>query len=177
MIRKSIVLAAIVLALSLLGCATAEKPVSGMASDSASKRESVEELLDLIDADSLIDNLYSQMGQTFQGMGQQLGIKPSEQELFDKFMGRLAEVMKEEMSWDKMEEPMIKIYLKHYTEKEVQDQITFYRSESGQSMINKQADVARDTMMMSQDIVRRFLPKLKKISEELEAELAAERNK
>jgi len=145
-------------------------------SDDKSKRESVEELLTLTNAESVIDNVYSQMGQMFQGMGQQLGVKPEERETFDKFMSKMISLMQEEMSWDKMKEPMIRIYLKHYTEKEIQDQIAFYRSESGQSMINKQPEVVKDTMMMTQEVLKNFMPKLQQISKELEKELAASRS-
>ena len=61
-----------------------------------SKRESVEKLLILMNAESMIDNIYSQMDQVMQGLGQQLGVKPSEQEIFDKFMSNMVSMMKSE---------------------------------------------------------------------------------
>ena len=140
-----------------------------------SKRESVEKLLVLINADSMIDTVYSQMDQVMQRMGQQLGVKPSEQEIFDKFISKMVSMMKSEMNWAKMKEPMIKIYLKHYSEKEIQDMIAFYKSDSGQSMIRKLPAVMRDSMLLSQKMVKGFIPKLKKMSKELEEELAAAR--
>ena len=176
MIKKSIILITMVLVFSFSGCATTKGPETNAVSGKESKRESVEELLTLIDAKSMVDTIYSQMDQVFKGMGQQLGVKPSEQEVFDKFMSKVAATMKEEMSWDKMKDSMINIYLKHYSEKEIQDQIAFYKSESGQSMIKKQPAVLKDTMMFSQNLVKNFIPKLQKISQELEAELKASRN-
>ncbi len=176
MIRKYITIIVLILVLSPLGSATAQKSEQVNALSKESKRESVEELLNIINAESVIENLYSQMGQMLQGMGKQLGVKPSEQELFDGFMKKMISLMQEEMSWAKMKEPMIKIYMKHYTEKEIQDQIVFYKSESGQSMISKQGDVATDTLMLSQQMVQNFIPKLKEMTEEFEAELAAKRN-
>ena len=177
MIRKSITLITLVLVLSFLGCATTKNPEISAVSGKESKRESVEELLKLTNSKSMIDTVYSQMGQLFKGMGKQLGVKPSEQEVFDRFMSKVASMMKEEMSWDKMKESMINIYLKHYTEKEIQDQIAFYKSESGQSMIKKQPAVLKDSMMLSQGLIKNFIPKLQKISQELEEELKASRNK
>ncbi|MFC1841286.1 DUF2059 domain-containing protein [Thermodesulfobacteriota bacterium] len=176
MMRKFTTIIIFVLVFSLLGCVTAKKPKVVAVSDNESKRESVEELLALTDAEDMIDTIYSQMSQMFQGMGQQLGVKPSEQELFDKFMSKMIALLKDEMSWDKMKEPMMKIYLKHYSEKEIQDQITFYKSDSGQSMIGKQPEVMKDTMMLSQEALKDFIPKLQKISKELEEELAASRS-
>jgi hypothetical protein len=175
MFRKAVIFSILIFGLSFMGCATVQKSGSGMSSTGKSKQESVEELLALSKADAALDAAYGQMDQLFVNMGKQLGVKPEEQEMFDKFMLKMASLMKEEMSWDKMKGPMIEIYLKHYTEKEVQDMITFYKSESGRSMISKQADVAKDTMMLSQKMIEGFLPKVMKLSQEMEAELAAKR--
>ena len=106
-----------------------------------SKRENVEELLVLMNVDSIIDNIYSQIYQMMQDMAQQLGVKPSERELFDKYAAKLVSIMKNEMNWEKMKGPMIDLYLKHYTDKEIQDMSVFYKSESGQSMIKKMAEM------------------------------------
>jgi hypothetical protein len=154
-----------------MGCATAQKSGSEM-----SKKESVEELLILTKAETVIDAVYGQMDQMFKNMGKQLGVKPDEQEMFDRFMSKMASLMREEMSWDKMKGPMMEVYLKHYTEKEIQDMIAFYKSESGRSMMSKQVDVAKDTMILRQKMVESFLPKAMKISREMEAELAKKRN-
>ena len=50
-----------------------------------SKKESVEELLVLMKADSMIDTIYSQMDQTMQGMARKLGVQPSEKKIFDTY--------------------------------------------------------------------------------------------
>lgn len=176
MFRKALILSVLIFGLSLTGCVTAQKSGSGMSSTAKSKKESVEELLVLSKAETLIETVYGQMDQMFKNMGKQLGVKPGEQELFNRFMSKVASLMKEEMSWDKMKGPMMDVYMKHYTEKEIQDMIAFYKSESGRSMISKQADVAKDTMMLRQKMVESFLPKLMKLSKEMEAELAEKRN-
>ncbi len=177
MIRKSISLVVLVLFFSLMGCAATKSPQPSAVSTADSKRESVEELLKLINAESQIDNIYSQMDQVFQGMGKQLGVKPEEEELFDKYMSKVVSLMKEEMNWDKLKEPMMKIYLKHYTEKEIQDQIAFYKTESGQSMLAKQPEVVKDSLKISQELMMNFLPKLQKMAAEIGKEFQAERNK
>lgn len=144
-------------------------------SEDKSKRESVEKLLILMNVESIIDTMYSQMEQLMVGMGQQLGVKPSEQEIFDKFMSKTVSIMKKEMSWAKMKEPMMQIYLKHYSEKEIQDMVVFYNSESGKSMIQKMPEVMKDSMLLSQKMVKDFIPKMQEMSEELKEELAAAR--
>jgi hypothetical protein len=52
-------------------------------------------------------------------------------------MSKAAAAMKGEMTWEKMKEPMIDVYLKHYTEIEINDMLAFYNTESGKSIIKK----------------------------------------
>lgn len=144
----------------------------------ASKRESVEALLELTQADAMMDNMYAQMDQMFVGMGQQLGIKPSEQPLFEEYMQNVVAAMREEMSWEKMEDPMIDIYLKHYTEEEIQDMLAFYRSDTGRSMVEKMPQVMNESMVVAQQMMRSFMPRIQELAmefrEKLEAHRAAE---
>lgn len=150
-------------------------PVS--ASTDGAKRETVEQLLKVMNVDKTIDAMYAQMDQMFLGMAKEIGVKESEQQIFDKFMSKAAASMKEEMTWEKMKEPMIDVYLKHYTEKEINDMLAFYDTESGKSIINKMPAVMEDSMLISQKMFKEFIPRLKGLSEELQKELKQARMK
>ncbi|MBU2885152.1 DUF2059 domain-containing protein [Gilvimarinus agarilyticus] len=140
-----------------------------------SKRESVEELLRASNADALVDNIYVQFDQMLSGMKAQMGIKPSEEEIFDKHMQKIVDLMREEMSWAKLKEPMIDIYLEHYTEQEVQDMLAFYSSETGQSMVAKMPAVMNDSVQLSQGMMQSFMPKIQQLGQDLQTELEAHR--
>ncbi len=142
----------------------------------SSKRESVEELLEISNVDSMMDSMYGQMTQMFSGMEEQLGVQPEEREVFNNYMARLVEAMQKEMSWEVMKEPMIDLYLKHYSEQEIQDILAFYRSDTGRSMIEKMPAVMQDSMQVSQEMMVNFIPRLKEISEELKKELEENRS-
>ncbi len=141
-----------------------------------SKRESIEELLRVTNMDSMIDNIYEQMGQMTEGMGKQLGVKPDEQPIFDAYMNKVFSAMKEDMNWEKMKPPLIDIYLKHYTEKEIQDMLTFYKSETGRSMVSKMPTVMADYMQVSQEMMKSFIPKMQSMAKELRSELKSHRS-
>jgi len=141
----------------------------------AGKRESIKELLELINADSMIDTIYSQMDQMFAGMGSQLGVSASEQELFNNYTNKVEVAMKEEMSWAKMEAPIIDVYINNYTEEEIQDMLRFYRSKTGRSMIEKMPEVMVESMAVSQKMLEEFMPKFMELAKELEQEVKAHR--
>jgi hypothetical protein len=139
------------------------------------KRETVERLLKVMQAEKIIDVMYAQIDKMFQGLGRDLGVKESEQAIFDKYVSKVTTAMKEEMSWQKMKEPMIDVYIKHYTEKEMNDLAEFYSSESGKSIINKMPAVMEDSMLISRSMLKDFLPKMQQISMELQQELEESR--
>jgi hypothetical protein len=145
--------------------------------DTNAKRETVEHLMVIMKVDDMMNSIYSQMDQMFQGMAKELGVKESEQHLFDKYMSDMAKAMKEEITWEKFKEPMIDIYLKHYSEREINDMLAFYKSESGQSTIDKMPVVMEESMSISQKMFIDFLPKLKGLSTEFHAELQQARTK
>jgi len=151
-------------------------PLSSIA-DNRVNRETVEKLLKVVNAESRMNIMYSQMDTILKGMAKQLGVKKSERAVFDKFMTKVVIAMKQEMTWDKTKGPMIDIYIKHYTEKEIKDLIVFYESESGRALIKKQPLVMKDSMHISQSMFREFMPKMKKLSEELQKNIAAARMK
>ena len=81
--------------------------------------------------------------------------------------------MKAEMTWEKMKQPMIDIYVKHFSEQEIKDMIAFYKTPSGQSMVKKLPAVMNDSMMMGQNMMKSFFPKMREMSKELQTELTA----
>jgi len=103
-------------------------------------------------------------------MGQQMEIKKADEEDFAKHVEKMMSLMKQEVSWQKMKVPMMAIYEKHYSEKEIQDMIQFYQTKTGQSMIKKMPLVMQDSMQLSQQMMQELSPKLIKIMDEYEKE-------
>lgn len=140
-----------------------------------SNKKSVEELIMLMDMDSMVDAMYSHLEQTAPDMAKGLGVDPTEQASFARFMTRYISLMREEMSWDKMKGPVIEVYQKNLTEKEVQDMLVFYKSETGQSMIKKMPLIMKDSMAITQSLLKDFYPKLQTLAEQFKEELKAEK--
>jgi uncharacterized protein len=65
---------------------------------------------------------------------------------------------------------MIDIYLKHYSETEIQDMLAFYRTKTGQSMIIKMPAVMGESIILSQKMMKDFIPKIKAMAQDLQKE-------
>jgi hypothetical protein len=92
-------------------------------------------------------------------------------------MSKVANAMKEDLSWEKMKEQVIDVYMKYYTEKEITDMLAFYDSESGKSIIEKMPKVTHESMLITQTLLKDFMPKIQVLSQELQAEIETERCK
>jgi hypothetical protein len=137
---------------------------------SDNKKDNVEQLFQLMKTDSIVEQIYTQTNQVLENMGQQMGVKESEQEGFQKHLQEMMTLIKQEVNWEKMKEPMIAIYLEHYSEKEIKDMIAFYKTETGQSMIKKMPMVMQDSMQLSQKIMQDLSPKLIELMDKYQLE-------
>lgn len=145
--------------------------------DENSRRVQVEQLLVDMKMDSMMDSMYAQIEQMTMQMQQQLGIKPDEQALFEEFTKESMQLMQQELGWDKLKQPIVDIYVKHYSDKEVADMVTFYQSESGRSMVEKMPAVMQESMMMTQSLAQGFMPKMQALSTDFKQKLNDHRAK
>ena len=88
-------------------------------------------------------------------------------------MKKVNELIREEMTWEKMKEPMIQVYINHFTEREIQGMIEFYKTDIGKSTIKKMPLVMQDSMGVSQKMMEGVSPKIKVLMDEFSAEIKA----
>ena len=143
--------------------------------EQAASRESVERLLALTEASKMMDAMQSQIGNMFNGMAAQMKLSEKEKPAFEKYMQKVGGLMKEDMSWDQFSEPIIKIYTKHFSEEEVQGLIKFYSSDVGRSMTKKMPLVMQESMLISQEIMKKVMPKIQALAVEMKAEIVKAR--
>ncbi|QSX30437.1 DUF2059 domain-containing protein [Shewanella cyperi] len=139
------------------------------------RRAQVEELLNAMKADSLMDSIYSQMDGMMQQMAAQLQVKDSEREQFTAYTQKVIQLITDEMGWNKIKGPMVDIYVNNYSEKELADMLAFYRSESGQSMVNKMPAVMQQSMQYTMGMMQQLTPKIQAMSQEFQQQLQASR--
>ena len=65
-----------------------------------------------------------------------------------------------ELSWTKLQGEFIKVYAEVFTKKELQAMVAFYRSELGQTIINKMPLLQQKLMPVMQQKIMKIIPKL-----------------
>lgn len=142
--------------------------------DQQSHNDAAKELLELMDADRAIELAYEQMHTHMSGMAEQLGVTEETRPTFDVHMEKMVEVMKEEMSWDKMEPYILAAYVSVYSEEELRELGEFYASPLGQKFVAKMPELIDASMKMTQDMMAALMPRLREVQQELRAELQKE---
>jgi len=137
--------------------ATANEPAS---------REALEELIELMEIPKMMDSVYDQVTSSFDGLAQQMEISPQEQPLFEQHMQKVMTLFKQEMGWEKLKEPMLKIYADRFSEAEVREMTKFYQTDIGRSVIKKMPLVIQDSTAMSQKMMVDVMPKMQALTQE-----------
>lgn len=143
--------------------------------DQASKQQKIDELINVMNMDAMVDSMYGQVEGMMKNMSAQMGVKPSEQAIFDKYYANMTNVLKTEMSWAKMQPMMVNVYDKHFDEQEISDMLGFYKTQTGQKILKKMPEVMQESMQMSQSLVQDAMPKIQAIAQELSEELKQSR--
>ncbi len=135
-----------------------------------SHTDAAKQLLDLMNADQSIEQAYGQMYSQLSGMAEQLGITEDQRPMFESYLERMVVVMKEELSWERMEPFVIDAYVSVYSEEELKDLSEFYASPIGQKFVAKMPELMQATMEMTQKMMGELIPRITEIQQELVAE-------
>lgn len=134
-------------------------------------RASVEKLLLLTKQDQLLEQTFPQIKQLVLQQIQQTELSQEQSRLMEEYFNKIFDVMKDEMSWDKMKDDFIQIYMAVYTEQEVNELIAFYESPIGQKTVEKMPQLMQESMAISQKYTMNMMPKILAIAEEMAAKI------
>ena len=134
---------------------------------------SIEKLLTLTKAESLMDSLYANMEQSMrQGMLQAVAGKQLTEEqrrVIESVPKKFTQVVREELSWANLKPMYIMIYKESFDQEDVDGLIAFYSSKPGQAYVNKMPIAMQKSMAFVQE---RMKPLLGKMAEAMKAAIA-----
>jgi uncharacterized protein len=116
---------------------------------------SIEKLLDLTRAESLMDAVYNNMEQGMrQGMAQASAGKPmtdAQRRSLEIAPAKLMEVFRQEFSWSMLKPMYIQIYKDSFDQDDIDSLNAFYASKAGQAFISKMPVVMQRSMTAVQE--------------------------
>ncbi len=156
---RRILAATIVCAFALVTIVSAEE---------AEKRALAEELLDGMDMQQTIEKSFEMVKQMIPTQLKQMNV--SENASSDKFqdaMQKMMDLIMKEISWEKLKDDYIAIYAETFTEEELSGLVTFYKSSIGRKLAEKQPELMKRSMQISQEQIMELMPKIQKLTQEM----------
>lgn len=132
-------------------------------------RPTVEQFLKVTEARQMLELAYQQMDQ----LPQQADAGKSADALQNQHRQQVQDLVKAELSWDQLQEPLIALYGTVFSESELQDIIQFYQSAAGQKLLKRQPELMQNTMQLVQQRMQALQPKLQALIKQQQAERAA----
>jgi uncharacterized protein len=140
---------------------------------SQTKQDLIKELFKVMKQDSVIDRTFSAtipaMLKQVQSEGKDSLAKAKSQERIKATMPIVRDIAKR-----MMDEDMVVIYDKYFTESEIKDFIAFYKSPSGQKFVNTTPLIQKDLMTV---MFQKYMPEMQKAMKEKMEEMKATENK
>jgi hypothetical protein len=137
--------------------------------------QSVNQLLQLTKVDRQMDSVLAQMEGAMQASMHRLTkgkpLSADEQAKLDQQQAKMAAILKEELSWDKVKDQYVQAYRETFSQKEIDGLIAFYQTPAGQSLVSKQPELAKRTMTIVQQRMAPVMQRIQKMSEETALEL------
>ncbi|WP_420908934.1 DUF2059 domain-containing protein [Acinetobacter modestus] len=138
-------------------------------------KESVKELLKVTKSEQLIDQSSQYVHQIMASsieqatQGQELNAK--QKKAIENFNQDIANIVKQDFTWAKLEPEMIQLYVEEFTQEEINGMLEFYKTPVGQSTINKLPIVMQKSLKISQQQMGELTPKIMQAAQKLAKEL------
>lgn len=135
-------------------------PVFVSATYSQTKQESIKKLFKVMQQDSVVDKMFSSIIPPMMNqMRNQFPIKDSLRNVRSNEMIKLSMESIKNITKKMLDEDLVGIYDKYFTESEINDYIAFYKSTSGQKFIKTTPEISKEIMML---MMQKHFPEIQK---------------
>jgi hypothetical protein len=138
---------------------------------------SLRELLDVMQAHKIVDSIIAQSDAVGRTAVQQAlngrSLDPQEQKILDTQLDKVHGVILNELSWEKISPMYMDIYRNSFTQKEVDGMIAFYKSPTGQAVIQKLPVVMQQSMVQMKSHIAVIMPQIQQINQDTVSQMQA----
>ena len=149
-------------------------------SDVKPTAESINQLLEVMQAKALVDAIPQQMDAYYTSFLTKLTegkpISAEQQQAIDRMRQKVRDMMHEEFSWESMESIYQEVYAKTFSQSEIDSMISFYGSPAGRAVVVKLPLAMQNTMAVMQQRMQAVLPKIQQMAKDTAAEIKASRD-
>ena len=151
------------------------------AADGPPSDTSVKKLLEVSQAQRILDNIMAQMDnmmkQAMQQATQGQTLSPQIKKDIEKRQTEMLSIFKEMLDWHKLEPMYIRVYQKSFTQSEVDSLIAMYQTPGAQILVTKMPMVLQNTINEMQPMMQPIMQRIQRMQQDVVAEIQAEKKK
>ncbi len=125
------------------------------------KQAKIERILALTKADAMMDQMFNQL--------KSMMMSPAgsgEQGPTAELQGKIMDLVKQKMSWDKLRPQYVKLYDETYSAEEIDGILAFYQSPAGRAMLDKMPVILSKSIAIAQGMMGDIVPDIQRILRE-----------
>jgi uncharacterized protein len=157
--------------------AAGPSPAGPSKSTNPPSEASIKQLLEVTHARQLVDSMMSQldgmMKSALEQVTQGQPVPAEVQKTFDQGRSEVVATLKEQFTWEKLEPMYVRIYQKSLTQEELDGMIQFYRTPSGQALINKMPLIFQNSMAEVQQMMAPMMQRIQRMQKDMMAQMQA----
>ena len=123
--------------------------------------------------DTMLANIDQMMRQSMAASARGQQLSAEQQRVVDATRAKLVQVLREELSWDKLRPVYVQIYQETFTQEEIDGLIAFYNSPAGAAFVEKMPVVMQRSMSIMQSRTAPMMEKMKAAMQQAIAEAKA----
>jgi uncharacterized protein len=137
----------------------------------------VEELISAMHVDRLMDQMMTiAKSQIEQAASQAPGAEsmtPEQKKIVANYQDQSLKLVTDTLGWTAVEPQFVDLYVKTFTDDEIDGMVTFYKSAAGQAMLTKMPQLMTASMGMVQERMQAVQPKLKALQDDFLKQMTA----
>jgi hypothetical protein len=94
------------------------------------------------------------------------GTAPEQAAKAREIQGKIMDLVKARISWDKMRPQYIKLYSETFSDEEISGMLAFYESPPGRAMLQKMPELVTKVMQVAQAQMTDLVPEIQRITRE-----------
>jgi len=130
-----------------------------------SKEAKIERLLALTNADATMNQVFDQM-KAMMASQKVPGSTPEQQAKAQEMQGKILELVKTRMSFERIRPQYVKAYSETFSDEEIDGMLAFYESSAGRAMLEKMPLLMPKMMALVQAQMGDLLPEIQRITKE-----------
>ena len=129
------------------------------------KEKKIERILDLTNANAIIDQLFNQM-KTMTASMLPKDATPEQSAKAQEMQAKILDLVKARISWDKLRPAYVQVYSETFSDDEITGILAFYETPTGRAMLAKTPTLISKSMRVVQAQMGDLTPEIERITKE-----------